>query len=207
VKETVMIKKSAVCMVFVIGMLTSLASSTAAQTISEAYKGNIYQPGKLKPTDSVLKVKFGDPAPDFTLPSVTGEKVSLSQYRDKKNVVLSFVPAAWTPVCSDQWPGYNIIKGVFDEHEAVLIGITVDNIPTLFAWTNQMGKLWFPVVSDFWPHGEVAAKYGILRSDGVTERALFVFDKKGTLRYIDVHDINKRPPLENLVKELEKVGK
>jgi peroxiredoxin len=207
VKETVMIKKSAVCMVFVIGMLTSLASSTTGQTISEAYKGNIYQPGKLKPTDSVLKVKVGDPAPDFTLPSVTGEKVSLNQYRDQKNVVLSFVPAAWTPVCSDQWPGYNIIKGVFDEHEAVLLGITVDNIPTLFAWTNQMGKLWFPVLSDFWPHGEVAAKYGILRSDGVTERALFVVDKKGTLRYIDVYDINKRPPLENLVKELEKVGK
>ncbi len=202
-----MIKKSAVCMVFVIGMLTSLASSTTGQTISDAYKGNIYQPGKLKPVDSVLKVKVGDPAPDFTLPSVTGEKVSLNQYRDKKNVVLSFVPAAWTPVCSDQWPGYNIIKGVFDEHEAVLLGITVDNIPTLFAWTNQMGKLWFPVLSDFWPHGEVAAKYGILRSDGVSERALFVIDKKGTLRYIDVHDINKRPPLENLVKELEKVGK
>jgi len=202
-----MVKEEIRCCILVIGIFLLLAPSAAAQTISEAYKGNIYQPGKLKPTDSVLKVKVGDPAPDFTLPSVTGEKVSLNQYRDQKNVVLSFVPAAWTPVCSDQWPGYNIIKGVFDEHEAVLLGITVDNIPTLFAWTNQMGKLWFPVLSDFWPHGEVAAKYGILRSDGVTERALFVIDKKGTLRYIDVHDINKRPPLENLVKELEKVGK
>jgi peroxiredoxin len=193
----------------VLGIVISLllTSVVTAQTISEAYKGNIYQPGKLKPTDSVLKVKVGDPAPDFTLPSVSGEKMSLNQYRDKKNVVLSFVPAAWTPVCSDQWPGYNIIKGVFDEHDAVLLGITVDNIPTLFAWTNQMGKLWFPVLSDFWPHGDVAARYGILRSDGVTERALFVIDKKGTLRYIDVHDINKRPPLENLVRELEKIGK
>jgi len=194
-------------MVFVIGILTSLASSTTGQTISDAYKGNIYQPGKLKPTDSVLKVRVGDQAPGFTLPSVTGEKVSLHQYRDKKNVVLSFVPAAWTPVCSDQWPGYNIIRGIFDQHEAVLLGVTVDNIPTLFAWTNQMGTLWFPVLSDFWPHGEIAAKYGILRSDGVSERALFIIDKKGIIRYIDVHDINKRPPLENLVKELEKVGK
>jgi len=202
-----MIKKSALCIVFVIGIVTSLASSTTGQTISDAYKGNIYQPGKLKPTDSILKVKVGDSAPEFTLPSVTGEKVSLNQYRDKRNVVLSFVPAAWTPVCSDQWPGYNIIKGVFDEHESVLLGITVDNIPTLFAWTNQMGQLWFPVLSDFWPHGGVAAKYGILRSDGVTERALFVIDKNGILRYIDVHDINKRPPLENLVRELEKIGK
>ena len=202
-----MIKKSALYIFFVIGILTSLASSITGQTISDAYKGNIYQSGKLKPTDSVLKVELGDQAPDFTLPAVSGEKITLSQYRDKKNVVLSFVPAAWTPVCSDQWPGYNIIKGVFDEHEAVLLGITVDNIPTLFAWTNQMGKLWFPVLSDFWPHGGVAAQYGVLRSDGVTERALFVVDKKGIIRSIDIHDINQRPALEDLIQELEKVSK
>jgi peroxiredoxin (alkyl hydroperoxide reductase subunit C) len=122
-------------------------------------------------------------------------------------VVLSFVPAAWTPVCSDQWPGYNIVKDIFDENQAILLGITVDNIPTLYAWTNQMGKLWFPVLSDFWPHGAVAKKYGVLRSNGVSERALFVIDKKGVLRYIDVHDINKRPSLEDLVSALEKLSK
>lgn len=175
-----------------------------AQTHSEAYRDNIYQPGNLKPTDSVLKVKVGDPAPDFTLPSVSGEKVTLSRYRGGKTVVLSFVPAAWTPVCSDQWPGYNIAKDLFDRNDAILLGITVDNIPTLFAWTNQMGKLWFPVLSDFYPHGKVAATYGVLRSDGTSERALFVIDKKGMIRYIDVHDINKRPPLERLIGELEK---
>ena len=92
-------------------------------------------------------------------------------------MVISFVPAAWTPVCSDQWPGYNIAKDVFDSHDAVLLGITVDNIPTLFAWTRQMGDLWFPVLSDFWPHGRVADSYGVLRGDGVSERALFVIDK------------------------------
>ena len=68
-----------------------------------------------------------------------------------------------------------------------------------------MGKLWFPVLSDFYPHGRVAKAYGVLRSDGTTERALFVIDKKGVIRYIDVHDINKRPPLEKLVKEIEKL--
>ena len=88
--------------------------------------------------------------------SITGQKVTVSQYRGKKNVVISFVPAAWTPVCSDQWPGYNIVKDLFDKNDAVLLGITVDNIPTLYAWTNQMGKLWFPVLSDFYPHGKVA---------------------------------------------------
>ncbi|MBE9534588.1 MAG: redoxin domain-containing protein, partial [Proteobacteria bacterium] len=82
---------------------------------------------------------------------------------------------------------------------------------TLYAWTNQMtmggGTLWFPVLSDFYPHGAVAKKYSVLRSEGVTERALFVIDKKGIIRYIDVHDINKRPHLEDLVQELEKLKK
>ena len=200
-------KKRLTHLIFALGILFVLFTAPFAYAISEAYKENIYRVGTLKPVDSVLKVKVGDKAPDFTLPVISGEKFSLSQYRGKKNVVISFVPAAWTPVCSDQWPGYNIIKDVFDQNDATLLGITVDNIPTLFAWTNQMGKLWFPVLSDFWPHGAVAKKYGVLRSDGVSERALFVIDKKGIIRYIDVHDINKRPPLEDLVGALEKLKK
>jgi peroxiredoxin len=193
-----------------IGLVTAVLSGlfpvSIAFGISDAFKDNIYNVGTLKPIDSVLKVKVGDRALSFALPSVSGEKISLSQYRDKQNVVISFVPAAWTPVCSDQWPGYNLVKDIFSQNDAMLLGITVDNIPTLFAWTNQMGKLWFPVLSDFWPHGEVAKKYGVLRQNGVSERALFAIDKKGIIRYIDVHDINKRPPLEDLVKELEKLN-
>ena len=176
-----------------------------AQALSEVYKENIYKPGRLKPRDSVLKVSVGQPAPDFTLPSLSGKKVSLKHYRGKKNVVLSFVPAAWTPVCSDQWPGYNIVKDIFGQNDAVLLGISVDNLPTLHAWTKQMGTLWFEVLSDFWPHGAVAEKFGILRSDGTAERAVIIIDKKGIIRYIDVHDINERPPLENIVRELEKL--
>jgi peroxiredoxin (alkyl hydroperoxide reductase subunit C) len=199
---------SILCMV---GFWAIFSLVSTAHGRSEAYKENIYPVGKLKPTDSVLKVKVGDQAPDFTLPVVGGEKVTLSQYRGKKNVVISFVPAAWTPVCSDQWPGYNIAKDIFDQYDAVLLGITVDNIPTLYSWTNQMcmggGTLWFPVLSDFWPHGAVAFKYGVLRSDGVSERALFVIDKKGVIRYIDVHDINLRPRLEILVGELKKLNR
>ena len=174
---------------------------------SEAFKDNIYNPGQLKPVDSTLKVKIGEPAPDFTLPSVSGEKISLSRYRGKKHVVISFVPAAWTPVCSDQWPGYNIVKKIFDENEAVLLGITVDNIPTLYAWTNQMGDLWFPVLSDFWPHGAVAEKYGVLRSSGVSERALIFIDKKGIIQDIQVSDINVRPDLAQCATTLKKMNK
>jgi len=200
-------KKRLANLILIAGILSVFVSVPMAFAISDAYKGNIYQTGTLKPIDSVLKVKVGVQAPNFSLPSVSGEKVSLSQFRGKKNVVLSFVPAAWTPVCSDQWPGYNIAKDIFNQYDAILLGITVDNIPTLFAWTNQMGQLWFPVLSDFWPHGAVAKKYGVLRSSGVSERALFVIDKKGMIRYIDVHDINKRPPLEDLAAALEKLKK
>jgi peroxiredoxin (alkyl hydroperoxide reductase subunit C) len=174
---------------------------------SAAFKDNIYNPGELKPIDSTLNVKVGDAAPDFTLPSVGGGDISLSQYRGKKHVVISFVPAAWTPVCSDQWPGYNIVKEMFDENDAVLIGITVDNIPTLYAWTKQMGKLWFPVLSDFWPHGQVAQTYGVLRTSGVTERALFFIDKQGIIRDIQVSDINIRPDLAYCATTLEKMNK
>lgn len=187
-------------------MALVLFSVQGAAAGREVLKKNIFNPGILKPVDSKPKVKVGQMAPDFTLPAVTGGKVTLSKFRGKKNVVLSFVPAAWTPVCSDQWPGYNIVKDFFDKYDAVLLGVTVDNIPTLYAWTRQMGKLWFKVLSDFWPHGRVAAKYGVLRGDGTSERALFVIDKRGIIRYIDVHDINKRPPLEALIGALKKLG-
>ena len=200
-------KKNRIKTLFFILLISGLACPSWAQTLSEAYKSNIYSVGTLKAIDSLLKVKVGDPAPDFSLPALSGGKIALSQYREKKNVVLSFVPAAWTPVCSDQWPGYNIVQGLFEQKEAILLGITVDNIPTLFAWTNQMGKLWFPVLSDFWPHGAVAESYGILRTDGTSERAIFLIDKKGLIRYINVNDINKRPRLEDLAAELEKLDK
>ncbi len=181
----------------------SLLTAAPAFGLSDAYKDNIYDPGQMKPVDSILKVRIGDPAPDFSLPSVSGETVGLRQFREKQHVVISFVPAAWTPVCSDQWPGYNIARPLFEKYDAVLLGITVDNIPTLHAWTNQMGDLWFPALSDFWPHGGVADAFGVLRSDGMTERALFVIDKTGIIRYVEVSDINVRPRLEDLMSALK----
>lgn len=186
-------------------LITSIFA-TLAVAAPEQLQEKVYRSGKLKPIDSISTLKVGDKAPDFILPSVSGEKVALSGFAGKKNVVISFVPAAWTPVCSDQWPGYNVLRPMFEETDAMLLGITVDNIPTLFAWTNEMGgNLWFPVLSDFWPHGRTAEKYGVLRSDGVSERALFVVDKAGVIRYIDIHDINERPNLEILMTELKKL--
>jgi peroxiredoxin len=165
----------------------------------------VYEPGRLEPRDSVLKVAVGDTAPDFTLPSIRGRNVALSDYRGKKNVVISFVPAAFTPVCSDQWPGYNIMEQVFADHDAVLLGISVDNVPSLHAWTLSMGGLWFPVLSDFWPHGAAAGAYGVLRSDGMADRALFLVDKQGTIRYLVVSDINTRPDVGPLMRALQEL--
>ena len=195
------------CTKIIFAFFMLLFVSSYAFGLSDAFKNNIYNPGQLKPIDSKLNVKVGDRAPEFSLPSLSGKKISLKQFKGEKNVVISFVPAAWTPVCSDQWPGYNLAKVIFDKNDTILLGITVDNLPTLYAWTNQMGHLWFPVLSDFWPHGKVSKMFGVLRSDGVAERSLFIIDKKGIIRYAHVSDINKRPDLKDLATELEKLNK
>ncbi len=188
-----------------VAMLLAAMSPGPGAAQEQTLQTMIYDPGQLKPVDSVLKVKVGDPAPPLSLPSLTGETISLAQYRGTHNVVISFVPAAWTPVCSDQWPGYNIVRDVFVQHDAILLGITVDNLPTLHAWTRQMGELWFPVLSDFWPHGEAAGRFGVLRTDGTTERALFIIDKAGIIRFITVSDINRRPNLKDIVGALQAI--
>ena len=190
--------------IFVMGLFL-LNGSVFGQ--SGTLKDNIYDPGKLKPRDSDLKVKAGQKAPDFTLPAVSGKRITLSYFRGKRNVVLSFVPAAFTPVCSEQWPGYNLVKDMFDKSDTILIGITVDNVPTLHAWTQQMGKVWFEVLSDFWPHGAVADKYGVLRSDGLSERALFFIDKEGIINAVIVMDINRQPDITACASEVKKMNK
>ena len=194
-------------LLFNIVWLSFSISIGMAHAQSDKSNKNMYQLGILKPRDSVSALKVGDKAPDFSLTSVGGLSTSLRQYLEKKNVVISFVPAAWTPVCSAQWPEYNKAKDMFDDNDAMLLGITVDNAPTLYSWTKNMcgvdSSLWFPVFSDFYPHGEVAKKYGVLRSEGFAERALFVIDKKGIIRFIDIHDINEKPPLSQLRKALE----
>ncbi|NDV61788.1 redoxin domain-containing protein [Puniceicoccales bacterium CK1056] len=166
---------------------------------------SVYQPGHLEPLDSASQLRVGDKAPDFILPSLSGSEVRLYDELAKHPVVITFVPAAWTPVCSEQWPGYNVAQPLFEELGVCLMGITTDNLPTLYAWTQEMGGVWFKVLSDFYPHGQVCSEFGILRSDGTSERALFVIDQEGVIRYIDIHNINERPPLEDLIEALKKL--
>ena len=195
-------KKNVICLLV---MAWAIAGCTSSESPGPVPRAMIYQPGRLKPLDSRLAVRVGMPAPGFRLQSLSGREVSLADFRGRKNVILSFVPAAFTPVCSAQWPGYALADKIFSEHDAVMLGITTDNMPSLHAWTGMMGKLPFDVLSDFWPHGEAAKAYGVLRSDGTTERALFLIDKQGVLRWLDVHDINVRPPLDELVAALDRL--
>lgn len=87
-----------------------------------------------------------------------------------------------------------------------VLGISVDHIPCLKAWAESLGGISYPLLSDFWPHGAVAIKYGVLRSEGYSERAIFVIDSEGVIRYIDIHDINDQPSNEVLFEELAKIS-
>lgn len=185
-------------------LFTGFTGSALAD--STAYGSKIYNPGQLTPLDSKLSVAVGEKAPDFSLPSILGPPVRLSSFQQKKNVMLTFIPAAWTPVCSDQWPGYNIAQPLFEQYNTILLGISTDNLPTLFAWTRDMGGLWFDVLSDFWPHGAVSSAYGVLRTNGTAERAIFLIDKEGIIRFIHVSDINIRPDLGMIASELKKLS-
>ncbi|MHC1752189.1 peroxiredoxin [Humidesulfovibrio sp.] len=191
---------------------TQSAAEAPAALAAPAARPAPFEPGPLKPLDSAIAVRPGDPAPNFALPAILpGQNghgvVRLSDYRGKKNVMLSFVPAAFTPVCSDQWPGYHLAQELFDEHNTQVLGISVDNLPSLHAWGGQMFGLWFPMLSDFWPHGAVAKTYGVLRGDGTAERSLVIIDKTGVVRFAKSFDINTRPDLGLIMNELAKLPK
>jgi glutaredoxin len=81
----------------------------------------------------------------------------------------------------------------------------VDSVPSLKAWADSLGGIEYPLLSDFYPHGQVTQRYGVLRSEGYPERAIFIIDKLGIIRYVDVHDIDEQPDNEVLFKELEQI--
>lgn len=135
--------------------------------------------------DQTQTLKVGDQAPDFELNGPGGFTFRLSDYRGKKNVVLFFFPAAFSPVCAQQLPDVEKQRLQFEDHETQIVGISVDNVWALDAFQKQLG-ISYPLLADFWPHGAVAEKYGVLRPQGVSERAIIAIDKQGVVRYINV---------------------
>lgn len=93
----------------------------------------------------------------------------------------------------------------FEKLNAQVLGISVDHVPCLKAWAKSLGGISFPLLSDFGPLGAVAKKYGVKRKEGFSERAIFVLDRYGIIRYIDIHDIKDRPKNKILFAELNKV--
>jgi glutaredoxin len=89
--------------------------------------------------------------------------------------------------------------------ETQVLGLSVDSVPTLKAWADSMGGITYPLLSDFYPHGQVAQMYGVLRSEGYTERAIFVIDKQGIIRYVDVHDFDQQPDNDELLRALAEI--
>lgn len=86
-----------------------------------------------------------------------------------------------------------------------VLGISVDHVPCLKAWADSLGGISFPLLSDFWPHGKTADEYGVLRTEGYSERALFIVDRQGIIRYIDIHDIDEQPDNNELRKALREI--
>jgi peroxiredoxin len=149
---------------------------------------------------SVLRA--GTPAPDFSLHSTPDQAVALSDFRGQP-VILAFYPADWSPVCGDQMALYNEILGEFRQFNAELLGISVDGIWCHLAFAESR-KLLFPLLADFEPKGAVARQFGVYREqDGTSERALFVIDADGIIRWSYVSPIGINPGADGILRALE----
>ena len=147
----------------------------------------------------------GTPAPDFTLHRSPEETLSLRELRGRP-VVLAFYPADWSPVCGDQLVLYNECLDMFDEAGAQLLGISVDGVWCHRAYAEQR-KLRFPLLADFEPKGAVARQYGAYRErDGITERALFVIDPRGTVAWSYLSPIDENPGADGIFHTLDAIG-
>ena len=100
----------------------------------------------------------------------------------------------------------------FAEHDAQVVGISTDSIYSHIAWQDKsIGWQEYPLASDYWPHGGVAQKFGILREGdplpGINERAIFIVDKQGKIAFSKIYELGQEPDYEELVKELSKLKK
>ena len=147
----------------------------------------------------------GVPAPDFKLKNFDGKEIALADFKGKKNVLLAFFPLAFTPVCSCQIPSYRDDLAKFEAADCQVLAIGISHVPAHKAWVESLGGMSVPVLSDFYPHGEVAKRYGVLREEGFPERALFLIDKQGIIRYSSVGELRRQPENRLILEELRKL--
>jgi peroxiredoxin len=153
--------------------------------------------------EQILRV--GTTAPDFTLNAAPDQTLRLSDLRGKP-VVLAFYPADWSPVCGDQMALYNEMHEEFAEFNAQLVGISVDGVWCHAAFAKAR-NLRFPLLSDFEPKGAVSRSYGAYRAEGISERALFVLDADGVIRWSYLSPITVNPGADGIFKALESLGR
>jgi len=143
-------------------------------------------------------------APDFELYATPDQKIRLSELRSKK-VILAFYPADWSPVCGDQMALYNEVGKYFNEHNAQLIGISVDSKWSHLAFSTQ-NKFHFPLLSDFEPKGAVAGLYEVYNKEaGECQRALYVIDEEGIIRWNYLSPLGINPGADGILDALEEI--
>jgi peroxiredoxin len=147
----------------------------------------------------------GTQAPDFKLRCTPDQSLSLAELRGRP-VILVFYPEDWSPVCSDQLGLYQQLLPEFQRFNAQLLGISVDGIWSHVAFAKDR-NLHFPLLADFEPKGEVARTYNVYRSeDGTSERALYVIDADGTIRWSYVSPLGVNPGADGILRALEGLG-
>jgi peroxiredoxin len=147
----------------------------------------------------------GSPSPEFALPSTPDQRVSLAEFRGQP-VILAFYPEDWSPVCSDQLALYQELLPEFRKFNAELLGISVDGVWCHLAFAKDR-NLHFPLLADFEPKGEVSRTYQVYRaSDGTSERALYVIDADGIVRWSYVSPVGVNPGADGILRALEDLG-
>ena len=153
-----------------------------------------------------MTVQIGDAAPDFELRDQTGQPVRLSDYHGKKAVVLVFYPMPFTQTCEAELCGIRDDLETFRNDQVETIAISVGPSPALNRWAQEQG-FDFPLLSDFWPHGEVAGTYGVFEEKlGIAARATFIIDQDGQVVYTDRNPIPEARDQDAWRTALEQVG-
>lgn len=147
----------------------------------------------------------GTTAPDFELPRSPDQTVSLSEFRGRP-VILTFYPADWSPVCTDQLALYQEVLPEFRRFNAELLGVSVDGVWSHLAFAKDR-NLRFPLLADFEPKGQVARAYHVYQADeGTSERALYVIDAEGIVRWSYVSPAGVNPGADGILRALETLG-